>query len=150
MTTRFFTALAAGLLAAGTVHADTKTYTGMGNVVRQELTMNLGNGQTVFSAHSEGIATISTEPPALLAVKCMGLGLITGEDTFGADVYCTFRQGGQDAFDVMAKSGSAGGTATVIGGNGRWQGATGTARFTRTSIREDGSSFSYELTIKTP
>ncbi len=150
MTTRFFTALAAGLLAAGTVHADTKTYTGMGNVVRQELTMNLGNGQTVFSARSEGMATISTEPPALLAVKCMGLGLITGEDAFGADVYCTFRQGGQDAFDVMAKSGPAGGTATVIGGSGKWKGATGTANFKRLSTTENGGSFSYKITITTP
>ncbi len=147
---RFFTFLGAVVLAVGTVHADSNTYTGMGDVVRQELTMNLGNGQTVFSARSEGMATISTEPPALLAVKCMGLGLITGEDVFGADVYCTFRQGEQDAFDVMAKSGPAGGTATVIGGSGKWREATGTVDFKRLSATENGGSFSYEMTITTP
>jgi hypothetical protein len=150
MTTRFFIALAAGVLAAGTVHAETKTYTGMGNVVRQELTMNLGNGQTVFSARSEGMATLSTEPPALLEVKCMGLGLIAVADDVETDIYCTFRKGSDDAFDLKAKSSTKGGTAKVIGGSGKWKGATGTATFERLSTTENGGSFSYKMTITTP
>lgn len=50
----------------------------------------------------------------------------------------------------MAKSGPAGGTATVIGGGGKWKGATGTANFKRLSTNENGGSFSYKITITTP
>ena len=64
--------------------------------------MNLGNGNTVFGGHSEGVATISIDPPTLLAAKCMGLGLITGENEFGAKVYCTFRH--SDSFDLLVYS----------------------------------------------
>ncbi len=123
---------------------------GTGHYDSQNFTMNLGNGKTVFSSHNQGITTISIVPPTLLNGKCMGLGLITGENEYGAKVYRTFRHDDRDSFDLVVDSNAKGGTAKVIGGSGKWQGATGTARFTRTSIREDGGSFSYELTIKTP
>lgn len=80
----------------------------------------------------------------------MGLGLITGENAFGAKVYCTFSHNDNDSFDLLADSDPKGGTAKIIGGSGKWDGATGSVRFTRTSTRENGGSFSYELTIKTP
>ena len=77
--------------------AGTKTSNGTKSHASQEPTMNLGNGNTVFGGHSEGVATIPTDPPTLGAAKCMGTG-----------------------------------------------------RITRTSIREDGGSFSYQLTITMP
>jgi len=145
-----FAALAASVLLAQTADAGTNNYTGTGTYLTQELTMNLGNGQTVFSARSEGMATISTEPPVLLEAKCMGLGLITGDDKFNAKVYCTFRQNDDDSFDLVADSGPGGGEAKVIGGSGKWKGATGTATFERTATTENGGSFSYKMTISTP
>ena len=146
----FSLALITTLVMASTAMAGTKTYNGTGSYVSQDLTMNLGNGNTVFGASSQGMATISTDPPTLLAAKCMGLGLITGENQFGSRGYCTFRNNDIDSFDLFVDSNEKGGTAKVIGGSGKWQGATGNVRFTRTSTREGGGNFSYELTIKTP
>ena len=96
------------------------------------------------------MATLSTEPPALLEVKCMGLGLIAVKDDVETDIYCTFRKGSDDAFDLKAKSSTKGGTAMVIGGSGKWKGATGTASFKRLSTTGNGGSFSYEMTITIP
>ncbi len=140
----------AALAMAGTATAGTKTYNGTGNYASQNLTMNLGNGKTVFGGHTLGLATISTDPPTLLVAKCMGLGLITVENKYGAEVYCTFRHNDNDSFDLLLDTNEKGGIAKVIGGSGKWNGATGTAKFTRTSTQEDGGSFSYQLTITTP
>ena len=71
-------------------------------------------------------------------------------DDYTADVYCTFRANEQDSFDVKAKTESKGGTAEVIGGRGKWAGATGTARMNRTSQAENGGTYTFELKITTP
>lgn len=143
-------ALTFGIFLVQPAQAETKTYTGMGTVSRDELTMNLGNGQMVFGVRSEGMATISTEPPALLEVKCMGLGLIADQGDIGTDIYCTFRRGTSDAFDVKAKSKAGGGDAKIIGGSGMWAGATGSATFEQLPTTDDSGSFSYKITISTP
>ncbi len=154
MTTTNKTAMLAAVtvaLACATASAgETVTYKGSGTYVSQQLTMTLGNGNTVFGARNEGVATISTDPPTLLFGKCMGLGLITGDNDYSADVYCTFRANQQDSFDVRAKTGSKGGTARVIGGSGKWAGATGTAKMDRTSQAEYGGTYTFEIEITTP
>ena len=147
---KFFVALSIGFLTVQPAQADTKSYTGMGSVVRDELTMNLGNGQMVFGARSQGMATISTEPPELLAVKCMGLGLVADKDNTETDIYCTFRRGNGDAFDVKAKSHAKGGVAHIIGGSGIWADATGSVTFDLLTTTDTGGSFSYKITISTP
>ena len=38
----------------------------------------------------------------------------------------------------------------MIGGSGRWAGATGTVHMKRTSQSEDSGSFTFELKITTP
>jgi len=145
-----FAALTGSLLVSHVALAGTKTFIGTGEIVRSELTMNLGNGETVFGARSSGLATISTEPPELLEVKCMGLGLISVQNETETDIYCTFRRGNDDAFDVKAKSTGKRGTAKVIGGSGRWKGATGSVTFKQLTTTETGGSFSYKMTISTP
>ena len=52
MSRLFSLALMATLIMAGTASADTKTYNGTGNFESQNLTMTLGNGNTVYSAQS--------------------------------------------------------------------------------------------------
>jgi hypothetical protein len=126
------------------------TYAGSGTYVSSQLTMTLGNGGKVFGARNQGMATISTSPPTLLYGKCMGLGLITGDDDYTANVYCTFRANDQDSFDVKAKTGSKGGTAEVIGGSGKWADASGSAKMKRTSQQADGGTYTFELVITTP
>ncbi len=147
---KFFIPLIAGLSIAQVADAGSDTYTGSGRVIRNEMTMNLGNGQMVYSANSEGVATISTEPPALLRVKCMGLGRTVEQSGSDTDIYCTFRLDAENAFDVKAKATAKGGTANVIGGSGKWSGATGTVTFVQTSAADTAGSFTYKMTITTP
>lgn len=146
----FALALVASLIMTGSATAGTEIFKGTGNYESQNLTMTLSNGKTVFSGRSEGVATISTDPPILLNVKCMGLGLMIGDKKNEAKVYCTFRHNDRDGFDLLIYSDAKGGAAKVIGGSGKWRGATGKAHFERTSIQENSGSFSYELTITTP
>ena len=139
------------MLAAGSALAgETSSYTGSGTYTAQKLTLTLGNGDIVFSGWNESIAAISTDPPTLLSGKCVGLGRVTAEDELSNDIYCTFRANDADAFDIKGHSDSAGGKGEVIGGSGRWEGATGTVRMSRTSQSEDSGSFTFELDITTP
>ncbi len=139
------------LLVLGPASAgETVSYNGSGNYTAQKLTMTLGNGDMVFTAWNEGMATISTDPPILLFGRCMGLGLIDISDAYSADVYCTFRANDEDSFDVKVRSGADGCKAEVIGGSGRWAGATGTASMTRTSEQENSGTYTFEIEMTTP
>ena len=138
------------LSAGSAIGGETNTYKGSGTYTAQKLVMTLANGDIVFTGWNEGIATISTDPPMLLFGKCMGLGRITGEVEFSNNVYCTFRANDEDAFDLKARSDTDGGEGMVIGGSGRWAGARGTVRMTRTSQDEDSGTFTFELEITTP
>ncbi len=150
--TKTATAALLGLvLATGpTLAGETTTYSGSGTYTAQKLTMTLGNGDIVFTGWNEGVAAISTDPPTVLFGKCMGLGRITEENDFSNDIYCTFRANDDDAFDIKGHSDSEGGNGEVIGGSGRWAGATGTVRMTRTSQTENSGSYTFELEITTP
>ena len=150
--TKTATAALLGLvLATGpTLAGETTTYSGSGTYTAQKLTMTLGNGDIVFTGWNEGVAAISTDPPTVLFGKCMGLGRITEENDFSNDVFCTFRANDDDAFDLKDHSDSEGGNGEVIGGSGRWAGATGTVRMTRTSQTENSGSYTFELEITTP
>ncbi len=143
-------ALAFGLTASPAVAGETVSYKGSGTYSAQKLTMTLGNGDIVFAGWNEGVATISTDPPSLLFGKCIGLGRVTGENDFSNDVYCTFRANDEDSFDLKARSDAKGGKGEVIGGSGRWAGATGSVRMTRTSQAEDSGTYEFELDITTP
>ena len=142
----FAVLLALAPAAAG----ETVNYNGSGAYTAQKLTMTLGNGDMVFTAWNEGMATISTDPPILLFGRCMGLGLLDTADAYSADVYCTFRANDADSFDVKVRSGAEGGTADVIGGSGRWAGATGTATMRRTSEEENSGTYTFEIELTTP
>ena len=134
------------LVSAG----ETVTYSGSGRSNGHETTMTLGNGDTVVMARSDGVASISTNPPGLLATKCTAMGLVKSDNSFRADYYCTLRENERDGFDIKGVEGSKEGTATVIGGSGKWEGATGSGKITLLSHDEDVSTYTYELTITTP
>ncbi len=139
------------LLICGSATAgETVSYNGSGTYTAQKLTMTLGNGDVVFTAWNEGMATISTDPPILLFGRCMGLGMLDMTDAYSVDVYCTFRANDEDSFDVKARSGTDGGQGEVIGGSGRWAGATGAIRMTRTSERENSGTYTFEIELTTP
>lgn len=129
---------------------ETVTYVGSGRSNGHETTMTLGNGDTVVMARSDGVATISTNPPGLLDTKCTSMGLLKPDNTYRAEYYCTLRENEQDGFDIKGEESSKDGAAAVIGGSGRWEGATGSGRLTLLSHDNDVSTYTYELTITTP
>ena len=127
-----------------------KTYTGSGRVFGSETSMTLGNGNIVKMLRSEGIATISTIPPSLLDMKCVGMGLLTTDNQYKGEYYCTLSENDADSLDIQGKEDTKGGTANVIGGSGKWKGATGGGDFKLVSTNNDLSTFTYKLTITIP
>lgn len=137
-------------MAGSGAYAETATYTGSTSTTVSRTVLPLGNGASVIMAASRGVAAISTSPPTLLEMNCAGLGLLTAEDSHRTDFYCTFKENENDSLDVKGIDGPDGGTATVIGGSGKWQGATGEGTFRRVSSTESSSSSTFELKITTP
>ncbi len=149
------TMLALALLLLATAFAEIsagekKTYTGSGRVFGSETSMTLGNGNIVKMLRSEGIATISTNPPSLLDMKCVGMGLLTTDNQYTGEYYCTLSENDTDSIDIQGKDDAKGGTANVIGGSGKWKGATGGGDFKLVSTNNDLSTFTYKLTITIP
>ena len=138
------------LVTGQSLGGETASYTGSGNYTAHKLTMTLGNGDIVFVGWNEALAAISTEPPTLLSGKCIGIGRVAEDDVVSNDLYCTFRANDEDAFDIKGHSDSNGAEGEVIGGSGRWAGATGTVRTKPTARSDDSGSFTFELEITTP
>jgi hypothetical protein len=117
-----------------------------------QIRMPLANGNTVATAAALGSAAMSskeTENPVLLDMKCSGMGLL--DDTSTSLVYyCTFVENDVDQFDVKGIETPEGSSAEVIGGSGKWAGATGSGKFDRTATSETSSTSTFELTIETP
>ena len=132
-------------LAGGTV-----SYNGTGNYVASTLTLDLGNGDTAFGARNEGIATISTDPPIILYGRCLGLGIIAKDNTISSDVYCTFRQNDEDSFAVKGRTGPKGGKGAIIGGSGKWKGASGSVKMTRTEVSGQSGTYTWQIDMTTP
>ena len=130
--------------------AETATYTGSATAAVSKSILPLGNGGSVVSATNHGTAAISTTPPTLLEMDCMGQGLLGADNKYSTDFYCTFRANETDSFDVKGTDGPEGGQATVIGGSGKWKDATGSGTFKRVSSTESTSSTTFELKVTTP
>ena len=138
------------LAVVASATAETVTYTGSATAAVSKLMLPLGNGGSVVTAANHGIAAISTSPPSLLQMNCLGLGLLGADNGYATDFYCTFAADENDSFDVKGVDGPEGGTATVIGGSGKWKDATGSGTFKRVSSTESSSSITFEIKVTTP
>ncbi len=130
--------------------AETVELSGSLRMTVSKTLMPLGNGGSVITAASHGIAAISTSPPTLLDAKCVGMGYLPAEGDHATEFYCSFSANEEDRLDLKGSDGPAGGTATVIGGSGRWRGATGGGSFKRETSTETTSSSTFELKLTTP
>ena len=147
---KFIFLLALSVLFSVTVIAETVTYTGTATTSVSKTLMPLGNGDSVVSAASYGVAAISTDPPTLLAIRCNGLGVVGAEDSYTVDFYCTLSENETDTLDLKGQDTLKGGKATVIGGSGKWKGATGKGTFDRVEATELGNKSMFKLKITTP
>jgi hypothetical protein len=140
------------MLSVGPVIAGTVVYKGSTRTSSTQIRMPLASGATVATAAAVGSAAMTSteaENPLLLDMKCSGMGLLADS---GASItyYCTFSENDVDQFDVKGVEKPEGSTAEVIGGSGKWAGATGSGTFKRKATSETSSTSTFELTIETP
>ena len=134
---------------AAATAGETQEYTGRVYADRTSSLLPLGNGTGVMNLQVSGTAAMSGNPPSMFLVQCAGLGLVDAEGKASSDVYCTFDENDTDAFDVKGKVVEGEGNLEVIGGSGRFAGATGSGKFQRTSTAGDDSAGIIQVKIRT-
>lgn len=112
--------------------------------------MSLANGDGVLHLTNETIATIKPSERGLIFGDCASLGHITAAGELSTESYCTFRESDKDTLDLHNKATGGEGMLEVIGGSGKWEGATGTGTVKRKFIEGNHGTYEYELEIKTP
>ena len=143
--------LAAGIYSANSA-GESVTYTGSGTVRGYETLMPLVNGESVVTAISNGVLAVSTTPPSILSVQCSAMGLMDAEDNLNLEYYCRMRdtQTGENVIALKGIETPDGNVVEIIGGAGRWAGATGKGTIKQMMGDDDRSEFTMELTITTP
>jgi hypothetical protein len=138
------------LLTAQAAVAESIEYTGRIYADRSANLLPLGNGNGAMTVEAAGIAAMSMSgsAPSVFKLGCAGLGLVDTEGEATMDVYCTFTESDTDAFDLKGKVHKGEGSFDVIGGSGRFAGATGTAKYKRNEAGEDGTGV-IEVKIRT-
>jgi hypothetical protein len=113
--------------------------------------MPLGNGDAVLVIELAGIVALSDKPPTLGALVCTGMGLQKVDNTTATDFYCNIKQNNADSFDFKGNAaeadGKSKGTFNIVGGSGKWAGATGKGKFKRVSESDVGTKTVIEIEI---
>jgi hypothetical protein len=65
-------------------------------------------------------------------------------------VYCTFNETGDDSFDLHARGDGTSGSVEIIGGSGKWAGATGSGTIKKKWAEDVRGTYEYEFKIATP
>lgn len=143
--------VAAGIYSAS-AWSESVTYTGSGTVTGYETLMPLVDGESVVTAISSGLLAVSTTPPSILAVQCSAMGLMDARDNLNLEYYCRMRDThtGENAIALKGVETPEGNVVEIIGGAGRWAGASGKGIIKQTTGDDNRSDFTMELTITTP
>ena len=134
--------------------AETIKYTGtvFGSPVKH--LMPLGNGDAILMIESSGILALSGNPPTLNTVTCSGMGYQTAENKTTTDFYCNIKENDTDSLDLkgraVEKGNESDGSFNVIGGSGKWKGATGKGKFIRLEKSADTNKTFLEMEVTTP
>ena len=144
--------LGLGSLAHQNVSAgETVTYSGVGTFVANRSTLPLANGAAAFQLANDVVATIAPSESGVLYGDCAGLGYTDAKGEYSARAFCTFAETETDGFVIDASvEPGVGGTVKIIGGSGKWTGATGDGILEAKADDGYGGSYSYEFRITTP
>lgn len=133
------------------VAGQTASYTGTVYASPVKSLMPLGNGDGVLIMQSSGIVAMSGEPPTIHAISCSGMGLQKMDNTTTTDFYCNLKENTEDSFDIKGHAGDeTGGEFDVVGGSGKWAGATGKGKFVRVIQSDEGNKNVFEVEITVP
>ena len=144
-------ASAAVMLMSSAVFAgETVTYKGMGTYEVMRAVLPLANGGAAVQLSNNVVATINPSESGFIFGDCAGLGYLTVEGRYSGDIYCTFTETGDDGFDIKGVMRDKSGSVEIIGGSGKWTGATGKGSIKRKYSAGNQGSYEYEFSITTP
>jgi len=130
---------------------ETTKYTGTVYATPVKHLMPLGNGDAVLVIELAGIVALSDKPPTLGTLVCTGMGLQKVDNTTATDFYCNIKQNDADSFDFKGNAaeadGKSKGTFNIVGGSGKWAGATGKGKFKRVAESDVGTKTVIEIEI---
>jgi hypothetical protein len=130
---------------------ETTRYTGTVYASPVKHLMPLGNGDAVLVIELAGIVALSDNPPTLGTLVCTGMGLQKVDNTTSTDFYCNIKQNDTDSFDFKGSSaeadGKSKGSFKIVGGSGKWAGATGKGKFKRVAESDVGAKSVVEIEI---
>jgi len=90
----------------------------------------LGNGDGVQIISTDGVIAMSGEPPTIYGITCAGMGIVDLDGNIDMNVYCTITATGDDVLDILGTlKGDGSGGIKVIGGSGKYEGATGSGSY---------------------
>lgn len=138
------------LLAAAPALGDTQTYHGMGTYQVMRTVMPMASGGAAIHLSNHIVASIEPSASGFIFGSCAGLGFLAEDESYSAQMYCTFTETGNDGFDVKASMDGEQGSVEIVGGSGKWQGATGGGSVKRKYAEGDRGSYEYEFKITTP
>lgn len=147
------------LLLAGTLclfepasAEQTIRYEGKGTYVATREPLVLANGGVAVVSSHAIVATLEPSDVGFIFGNCKGLAYVppSGPADGVTDLYCTFTETAADGFAIRGAFGPASGTIEVIGGSGRWQGATGGGTFQRRATLGDRGTYEYSLDMTVP
>lgn len=138
------------LLVAAPAHSETVTYRGTGTYQVVRAVMPMANGSAAIHLSNNIVATIEPSESGFIFGTCAGLGLLTKDNRYSSEMYCTFTETGDDSFDVKASVDDEHGRVEIIGGSGKWEGAKGEGSVKRKYAEGDRGSYEYEFKISTP
>ncbi len=144
-------ALACALVSGGLWAGETVTYKGAGTFVATRLVMPLASGGAAVHLSNDVVATIEPSDTGFMMGDCAGLGYISADGDYSVDAFCTFEVNATDAFDIRAMlNPEEGGEVEIIGGSGKWSGATGSGTIRPKYNEGVRGSYYYEFEITTP
>jgi len=129
---------------------ETVIYKGMGTYEAMRAVLPLANGGAAVQLSNNIVATIEPSESGFIFGDCAGLGYLTAEGSYSGDVYCTFTETGNDSFDVKGVVRDKSGSVEILGGSGKWTGATGKGSIKRKYSAGTQGSYEYEFSITTP
>ena len=126
------------------------SYRGTGTYVVTRTVLPMANGGAAVQLINDTVATISPSESGFIFGDCAGLAYMSPTGDSSTNMYCTFRELGEDSFDLHARGNGTSGSVEIIGGSGKWAGATGTGTIKKKWAQDERGTYEYEFMIATP
>jgi hypothetical protein len=126
------------------------TYRGTGSYFVTRVVLPLASGGAAVHLINDTIATIAPSESGFIFGDCAGLVFLSPTGEASSSVYCTFNETGDDSFDLHARGDGTSGSVEIIGGSGKWAGATGSGTIKKKWAEDIRGTYEYEFKIATP